>query len=60
MLRNLLHFGDRTAGEICVTRGDIVAVPATISFDDADPRLRRGRAQPPAGLWRRASTRSSA
>ena len=34
MLRNLLHFGDRTAGEIAVTRGDIVAVPATISFDD--------------------------
>ena len=34
MLRNLLHFGDRTAGEIAVTRGDIVAVPANISFDD--------------------------
>jgi CBS domain containing-hemolysin-like protein len=34
MLRNLLHFGDRTAGEIAVTRGDIVAVPATIAFDD--------------------------
>jgi CBS domain containing-hemolysin-like protein len=33
MLRNLLHFGDRTAGEICVTRGDIIAVPSTISFD---------------------------
>ncbi len=33
MLRNLLHFGDRTAGEIAVTRGDIVAVPQTISFD---------------------------
>jgi CBS domain containing-hemolysin-like protein len=33
MLRNLLHFGDRTAGEIAVTRGDIVAVPATIDFD---------------------------
>ena len=33
MLRNLLHFGDRTAGEIAVTRGDIVAVPDTISFD---------------------------
>jgi len=33
MLRNLLHFGDRTAGEIAVTRGDIVAVPATVSFD---------------------------
>lgn len=34
MLRNLLHFGDRTAGEIAVTRGDIIAVPDTISFDD--------------------------
>ena len=34
MLRNLLHFGDRTAGEIAVTRGDIVSVPATIAFDD--------------------------
>jgi CBS domain containing-hemolysin-like protein len=33
MLRNLLHFGDQTAGDICVTRGDIMAVPATISFD---------------------------
>lgn len=34
MLRNLLHFGDETAGDICVTRGEIVAVPATIEFDD--------------------------
>ena len=33
MLRNLLHFGESTAGDICVTRGDIIAVPATISFD---------------------------
>ena len=33
MLRNLLHFGDETAGDICVTRGEIVAVPATIAFD---------------------------
>jgi len=33
MLRNLLDFGDQTAGDICVTRGDIIAVPATISFD---------------------------
>ncbi len=33
MLRNLLHFGDETAGDICVTRGDIIAVPQTISFD---------------------------
>jgi len=34
MLRNLLHFGERTAGDICVTRGEIIAVPSTISFDD--------------------------
>jgi CBS domain containing-hemolysin-like protein len=33
MLRNLLHFGDQTAGEIAVTRGDIIAVPDTITFD---------------------------
>ena len=52
MLRNLLHFGERTAGDICVTRGDIIAVPSTISFDDLVARLRRRRAQPPARLWR--------
>lgn len=34
MLRNLLHFGEQTAGDICVTRGDIMAVPNDISFDD--------------------------
>jgi len=34
MLRNLLHFGDETAGDICVTRGDIIAVPSTVSFDE--------------------------
>ena len=34
MLKNLLQFGDQTAGDICVTRGDIVAVPSSISFDD--------------------------
>src|SRR5688500_13137159 len=34
MLRNLLHFGDRTVGEVSVTRGDIVSVPATASFDE--------------------------
>jgi CBS domain containing-hemolysin-like protein len=33
MLRNLLDFGDHTAGDICVTRGDIIAVPSTIAFD---------------------------
>lgn len=34
MLRNLLHFGDRTAGDICVPRGEIIAVPQSIGFDD--------------------------
>ena len=34
MLRNLLHFGDQTAGEIAVTRGDIIAVPDSIPFDE--------------------------
>ena len=34
MLRNLLHFGEQTAGDICVTRGDIMAVPRDISFED--------------------------
>ena len=33
MLRNLLQFGDQTAGDIAVTRGDIIAVPSDISFD---------------------------
>lgn len=34
MLRNLLHFGEHTAGDICVTRGEIMAVRSDISFDD--------------------------
>jgi CBS domain containing-hemolysin-like protein len=34
MLRNLLHFGDRTAGDVCVTRGDIISVPSDIGFDE--------------------------
>jgi CBS domain containing-hemolysin-like protein len=34
MLRNLLHFGDKTAGDICVTRGDIISVPSGIAFDE--------------------------
>jgi CBS domain containing-hemolysin-like protein len=34
MLRNLLHFGEQTAGDICVTRGEIVAVPEDISFEE--------------------------
>jgi CBS domain containing-hemolysin-like protein len=34
MLRNLLHFGDRTVGEVAVTRGDIVSVPSTVTFEE--------------------------
>lgn len=34
MLRNLLHFGERTVGDIAVPRSDIIAVPTTISFTD--------------------------
>lgn len=33
MLRNLLHFGERTAGDIGVPRGEIIAVPETIEFE---------------------------
>src|SRR4028119_477769 len=33
MLKNLLHFGDRTAGEICVTRGEIISAPRTSSME---------------------------
>ncbi len=32
MLRNLLHFGESTAGDIAVPRGDIIAVPSRIDF----------------------------
>ncbi|MBU3079145.1 hemolysin family protein [Sphingomonas quercus] len=33
MLRNLLHFGERTVGDVAVPRGDIIAVAETIDFD---------------------------
>ena len=33
MLRNLLHFGERTATDIAVPRGDIIAVSSKASFD---------------------------
>jgi CBS domain containing-hemolysin-like protein len=39
MLRNLLHFGDQTAGEIAVTRGDMVAVADTISFEQLEAKF---------------------
>ncbi len=34
MLLNLLHFGERTVGDVAVPRSDIIAVPTTISFAD--------------------------
>ena len=34
MLRNLLHFGERTVGEVAVPRGDIIAVPSSIGFEE--------------------------
>jgi CBS domain containing-hemolysin-like protein len=34
MLRNLLHFGERTVADIAVPRGDIIAVKNSITFDD--------------------------
>ena len=34
MLLNLLHFGERTVGDIAVPRSDIIAVPTTITFAD--------------------------
>jgi len=33
MLRNLLHFGESEVADIAVTRGDIIAVPSSISFE---------------------------
>jgi len=32
MLLNILHFGEKTAGDVAVPRGDIYAVPATTGF----------------------------
>ena len=40
MLRNILHFGEKTAGDVAVPRGDIIAVPSTISFEDLVAALR--------------------
>jgi len=34
MLLNLLHFGERIVGDIGVPRGEIIAVPETISFEE--------------------------
>ena len=33
MVRNLLHFGERTAGDVAVPRGDIVAIAQETSFE---------------------------
>src|SRR5688500_6713883 len=33
MLRNILHFGKKTAGDVAVPRADHIAVPASTSFD---------------------------
>jgi CBS domain containing-hemolysin-like protein len=33
MLKNILHFGEKNAGDVAVPRGDIIAVPNTIGFD---------------------------
>ncbi|HVQ09894.1 MAG TPA: hemolysin family protein [Allosphingosinicella sp.] len=33
MLLNILHFGEKNAGDVAVPRGDIYAVPATTGFD---------------------------
>ena len=34
MLRNILHFGEKTAGDVAVPRGDIIAVPNTVTFEE--------------------------
>jgi len=39
MLRNILHFGKRTVGDIGVPRGEIIAVPETIGFDELIARF---------------------
>jgi len=39
MLRNILHFGERTVGDIGVPRGEIVAVPETIGFAELVARF---------------------
>ncbi len=33
MLKNILHFGEKNAGDVAVPRGDIIAVPSTIGFE---------------------------
>ena len=33
MLRNILHFGEKTASDVAVPRADIIAVPTSITFE---------------------------
>jgi len=33
MLKNILHFGEKNAGDVALPRGDIIAVPSNIGFD---------------------------
>src|SRR5687767_2598400 len=33
MLRNILHFGEKTASDVAVPRSDIIAVPTSIAFE---------------------------
>jgi CBS domain containing-hemolysin-like protein len=40
MLLNILHFGEKTAGDIAVPRADIIAVPGSVSFDELVAALR--------------------
>lgn len=32
MLRNILHFGEKNAGDVAVPRSDVIAVPCTMTF----------------------------
>jgi CBS domain containing-hemolysin-like protein len=34
MVRNLLHFGERTVGDVAVPRADMIAIPESASFDE--------------------------
>ncbi|MGZ8282655.1 MAG: hemolysin family protein [Allosphingosinicella sp.] len=34
MLRNILHFGEKTVGDVAVPRSDIIAVPADLPFKE--------------------------
>ena len=40
MLKNILHFGEKNAGDVAVPRSDIIAVPSTIGFEALVQALR--------------------